>query len=141
MSDLRGNRGVVLVIVLGVLLISVILASVVLNIIRSHSRLTHHQLSRIQAYYAGMGAINYALNQLYKGNFVAGTDCRPAGAADPRCVFSRDSETIDPSFAADFPQSLRSVRIVIRTRTDAGCNPPAGINTCVGAVTEYSYTQ
>jgi Tfp pilus assembly protein PilX len=64
------RRGVALFIVLGTILIVVILANVVLNIILSQSRLTHHQISRIRAYYAGLAGMNYALEQLRTGAWV-----------------------------------------------------------------------
>lgn len=63
------NKGIMLFIVLGVLLIVTVLASVVLNLILSNYRLTHHQTNRIRAYYATMGGINYALEMLRIGNW------------------------------------------------------------------------
>ena len=71
MSNLRpGKRGVALFIVLGTILVVVILANIVLNIILSQSRLTHHQISRIRAYYASLAGMNYALEQLRTGTWV-----------------------------------------------------------------------
>lgn len=63
------KKGVALFIVLGTILIVVILANVVLNIILSQSRLTHHQVSRIRAYYAGLAGMNFALEQLRTGTW------------------------------------------------------------------------
>jgi hypothetical protein len=68
------RRGVALFIVLGTILIVVILANVVLSIILSHSRLTHHQISRIRAHYAGLAGMNYALEQLRTGTWVYNND-------------------------------------------------------------------
>lgn len=58
------KKGIALFIVLGTLLLIVVLANIILAIILSHSRLTHHQVSRIQAQYASMAGINYALEML-----------------------------------------------------------------------------
>ena len=71
------RRGVVLLIVLATILMVSILAGAIIGIMSSQSRLTIHQVGRIQARYAAMGAINYAYEQLRVGNWVAGTDCPP----------------------------------------------------------------
>lgn len=68
MSKEKGQKGVVLLLVLGTLLVVIILANVVLSIVSSQSRLTHHQVSRIQAYYASQAAVNYALEKLRLGS-------------------------------------------------------------------------
>jgi len=62
------KRGVVLFIVLGTLLVVVSLATVILSLILSHTRLTYHQTSRIQAYYAALAGMNYAIEKLRVGN-------------------------------------------------------------------------
>jgi len=58
----------VLLIVLGTILIVASLATSILSLILSHARLTYHQTSRIQAYYASMAGINYGLEKLRLGN-------------------------------------------------------------------------
>jgi|GEM_PF-859879 len=58
------RRGVALYLVLSILLVVVILANVVLSLINSQSKLTHHQVRRIQAYYAAQAGVNYALENL-----------------------------------------------------------------------------
>lgn len=63
----RYEKGVVLFVVLGVILMTATLAAVVLSLIVSHHRLTHHQSSRIQAYYAAQAAMNYAVEKLRNG--------------------------------------------------------------------------
>lgn len=88
----KNNKGIVLVIVLATILVSVLLATAVMHLITNQSRLTHHQLSRIQAYYAGKAAITYAQEKLRiggppaVGGWVAGTNCTaaaPCVAASP----------------------------------------------------------
>ena len=58
------RKGAVLFIVLGTILIVMILANIILNIMLSQSRLTQHQVSRIQAYYASLAGMNYALEEI-----------------------------------------------------------------------------
>jgi hypothetical protein len=66
------DKGVVLLMVLSTIFIVVILASVVLTLITSQSRLTHHQVSRIQAYYAAQAGMNYAIEMLRLGPGLGG---------------------------------------------------------------------
>jgi type II secretory pathway pseudopilin PulG len=62
---LKSNRkGMILFIVLGTIMVVSILSTVILRIILTQSRLTHHQLSRIQSQYAAKAGINYALEML-----------------------------------------------------------------------------
>lgn len=68
------SKGVVLLIVLGTILIVVVLAAIVLRTVTSQSRLTHHQVSRIKAYYASKGIMNYAQDMLRKGEAAGGWD-------------------------------------------------------------------
>ena len=63
------RKGVVLFIVLGTLLVVVILAAVILSLILSHSRLTLHQTSRIQAYSAALAGMNLARENLRNGTW------------------------------------------------------------------------
>ncbi|MFA5095977.1 MAG: hypothetical protein WC478_01410, partial [Candidatus Omnitrophota bacterium] len=65
------SRGIVLLIVMGVILIVVILSAIILRTSTSQSRLTLHQTSRIKAYYAAKGIMNYALDKLRKNEWSA----------------------------------------------------------------------
>ena len=62
------KKGVALYFVLAILLVVVILANIILNFITSQSRLTTHQVKRVQAYYAAQAGVNYALEQLRLNN-------------------------------------------------------------------------
>jgi hypothetical protein len=61
------KKSVALFIVLVTLFLVIVLARVLLSIFLSHGRLTHHQISRIQAYYASMAGVNYAYESLRTG--------------------------------------------------------------------------
>jgi len=67
------KRGIVLFIVLGTLLVVASLATVILSLILSHGRLTYHQTSRIQAYYASMAGMNLARENLWNETWTTGT--------------------------------------------------------------------
>jgi type II secretory pathway pseudopilin PulG len=58
------KKGAILFVVLAVILVVVILSGVILSIISSQSRLTNHQVSRIKAYYASKGIMNYVLEKM-----------------------------------------------------------------------------
>lgn len=64
------QKGAILFIVLAVILVVVILSGVILSIISSQTRLTNHQVTRIKAYYATKGMMNYAFEMLRNGTWV-----------------------------------------------------------------------
>lgn len=69
----KDNRGVMLIIVLVSVLIAVILAGVILSFVLSQHRFTHHQASRIQAYYASLAAMNLVNEKIRAGTWGTGT--------------------------------------------------------------------
>jgi len=60
----RSGKGVALYLVLGVLIVTALVATLSMNIILSQSRLTHHSVSRTQAYYAAKMGMHYAIEML-----------------------------------------------------------------------------
>lgn len=68
---LRRQKAVALFLVIAVVLVTSILAEVVLSLIQRQGRLTHHQTSRIRAYYAAQAGMNYAIEMLKAGTWVA----------------------------------------------------------------------
>ncbi|MFA6217214.1 MAG: hypothetical protein WDL87_06160 [Candidatus Omnitrophota bacterium] len=69
----NNKRGVVIFIVLITLLIVAALSQVVLNIILNQSRLNYHQVSRLQAYYAVLAAMNLTRENLRLQNWTTNT--------------------------------------------------------------------
>lgn len=67
------EKGIALLIVLMTVLIVVVLANVMFSMMNSHSRQTHHQISRIKAYYSDQAAMNLAIDKLRLGAPPAGT--------------------------------------------------------------------
>ncbi|MFH0791140.1 MAG: hypothetical protein V2A64_05860, partial [Candidatus Omnitrophota bacterium] len=62
------KKGVALFLVLAILFGVILLSGVVLNLITSQSKLTDHQVKRMQAYYAAQAGINYGFEQLRLNN-------------------------------------------------------------------------
>jgi len=121
------SRGMALAMVLGTLLVVVILANVILAIISSQTRLTHHQVSRIQAYYAAQAGINYALEKLRLGN----DPDWPLRGGYSRKLCRSSCDINDP----DLPASIKEVNIIVG-------EPGSGISntSTVSATVNYTYT-
>lgn len=106
------KKGIVLLLILGTLLVVLSLATVIISIIMSHARLTHHQTSRIQAYYASLAGVNYALEKLRVGdaNWIPSPDAAPNTRTRILCRSGCIAPNVnDP----DLPNSIQQVTIVI----------------------------
>lgn len=131
MSEIKsGKRGVVLFIVLGMLLIVVALSGVILNIVSSQSRLTHHQVSRIRAYYAGQAGMNLVLENLRNGSWAYNSryaiNCTSANCTSTVPVGNRLVDN-------DIPYE------VIINVGPQGTGGPSG-TTAINITTNYTYT-
>ncbi|MDD5130231.1 MAG: hypothetical protein PHS66_04170 [Candidatus Omnitrophica bacterium] len=103
-----GKKGAILFIVIGIILVVVILSTITLRVIANHSRLTHHQVSRIQAMYAAKAGMLYALDALRRNDTTAvacltgtGMIMRRSGSA--ACVI------VEP----ELPASVSQVDIIV----------------------------
>lgn len=124
--------------VLTTLLVAAILGAILMNFMASQARLTHHQVSRIQAYYAAYAGMNYAYERLRTGTWTAGPPGGNCNAGAP-CHLN----TLDLNFTATFPGSISDVEITLVPINTAPCiNPPvpAGINACISSQAIYTYT-
>jgi len=131
---INNKKGVALFIVLATIFIVVLLGNIIVRIILSQSRLTTHQINRIQAYYAAMAGINLAYERLRSGN-------------DPSWPIPAAKTCYTKSLVdSTFPISIRKIDITV---ADAGivcpplvqpCTPPSGISICISATVDYSYT-
>lgn len=120
--------------VLGTILVVTILANVIMGLMLSQSRFTHHQVSRIQAYYACVAAMNYVLEQLRLG--VGGwTPNPPSGALKYFCL-NGCVDPVVPTFPilndADIPYN---VQVTIYPQ-ESGTNR----TTRLDIKTDYTYT-
>ncbi len=123
-SRLDNKNGIVLYVVLCIVFVVLTLASVILSIISNQTRFTHHQVSRIQAYYAAMAGVTYALEQLRTGIWTSGSCPGPVG-----CPFAD----------LNFPSSIVGQNFnVITTAPGGGCTAPTG-GACVRVTVTYTY--
>lgn len=70
MPSRSNKRGVIILFVVVTIVLAVVLTTVMLNIISSQSRLVHHQVNRIRAYYADKAGMVLAFENLRKGIWV-----------------------------------------------------------------------
>lgn len=129
---LKGNKkGIALFIVLTLLLVVIVLAGVVLNIMLIQFRLSHHQISRIQAYYAAQAGVNYALEKLRLGN----DPDWPAVGSYTRFLCRSGCSGPGDINDSDLPAPIQQVEIIIS-------NPGSGIagTRPVSARATYTYT-
>lgn len=124
------EKGMALMIVLGTLLVVVILANVILGIVSSQSRLTHHQISRIQAYYAAQAGINYALEKLRLGN---DTTCWPATGTYSHIITRGPAASPCDLFDSSLPVSISYINITVGEVDANGTRP-------VNATVNYTYS-
>jgi len=126
------SRGVALYFVLAILLVVVILANIILTFITSQTRLTGHQVKRIQAYYAAQAGMNLALEMLRNNdpNWIT-TD-----TAKVRRICRRLNECSAPNLTEpSFPPSVNYVEIFIGPLD--GATQSRVINTTVNYTSVY----
>ncbi len=136
------KKGAILFIVIAALLMVSILATVILRIISNQSRLSHHQVSRIQGQYAAKAAINYALDKLRRNDDASWSATTPIipvrkrmcrEVAGPNC---NTPAIIEP----DLPRSIQYVDITVYDPAAAAPNQGISGTRKITAIAEYTYT-
>ncbi|MFA5093448.1 MAG: hypothetical protein WC543_05885 [Candidatus Omnitrophota bacterium] len=131
----RNKKGVIFFIVISVVVIASLLAIAVLRVVSNQARLTHHQLSRIQAQYAAKAAVILALDKLRQNDVNWGSGvltkrmCKSTTTA-PGC------DAADVILDSDLPNSIQWVDITVEAAPGTG---PSGTRR-VSAKTTYTYT-
>jgi len=125
------KKGVVLLIVLGTVLVVVFLATAILTIISSHSRLTNHQVSRIKAYYAGKGMMNYVLDKMRTDSAWQPDATNNKYACYRGCIDSGVTRTAGLDMPVDDADIPYKVQVTIY---------PATSNGKIDIKTDYTYT-
>jgi len=157
MTKLAITKGIALLTVLVVLLVVVALAEGILQIMLNQSRLTHHNVSRIQAYYAAMAGMKLAYENLRTNSWPLPN---PASAyrhymcqsVTPQCPPPVDA---NPIIEPRLPGAIQFVIVRVASRNASCndpadtvppawpgglvCNPPAGVDICVNARAVYTY--
>jgi type II secretory pathway pseudopilin PulG len=134
MFNFVNRKGVALFMVLAMLLVVVILANVILNIVLNQARLTKHQASRIQAKYAAMAGVNYAIEALRIG-LPSGWPIPVAGSPNQYDMCS--GCIVNESY---LPSSIARVEITVAASADCNPPPPTGVPVCISARAIYTYT-
>ena len=133
----RNKRGVILFIVIGVIIVSAMLAVVILRIISNQSRLTHHQLSRIQAQYAAKAGVLFALDKLRLNDTANGWNS--VGTINKKICKSLTSDLgcnlAGVIIDSDLPNTIRAIDIAVEA-------PGSGVSGTrkVRATAIYTYT-
>ncbi len=117
-ENMKREKGVVLLVVLAAIFMVTILVNIILGLTLSQSRLTHHQVNRIRAYYALQAGMNLAFDRLRTGDWDTTTTPYTLGKA---------SCTVNDT---DIPYVV-SINITARNAT--------GIRT-INLTTDYTYT-
>lgn len=140
-SRCKNNKGMALLFVLTLVIIVALLAAIILGLLRTYSDLNMHKLARIQANYAGMGALNVAFDRLRRGVYVVGASCTVAGGG---CSVLNE---LYP-FGDFYPSTISGVTIFISPPNGAGsadgviaaCPPSYGSNNaaCVNVRVDYT---
>jgi len=138
-------------IVLATILIVVILATIIFGLVTSQTRLTHHQVSRIQAYYADQAAVNYALENLRTGVWTIGANCASTNCCSTPCTDTATNPPPAGRFLLDLANGFRPASIIGVTITITpaqSINPPPAacyrnpLDTaaCISTTATYTYT-
>jgi hypothetical protein len=122
---LASKKGAILFIVLMAIFTVVLLSSIILTIMSTQSRLTLHQISRIQGYYAALAGINFAIDKLRLGNDPGNW---PTSGNYTRTMCRSNCNITD----ANLPTVIQQVNITINS-TDL-------INSTIKATVTYTYT-
>jgi len=104
----KNKKGVILIIVIGTIIVIATLSTVILRIILSQSRLTHHQISRIQSQYAAKAGINYALEKLRKND-----DTNWPATGEYTITMYRSGASAPNFNEPDLPSSIDRVEITV----------------------------
>lgn len=136
--------------VLATIMIVVVLANVILVIISNQSRLTRHEVGRVQAYYAAQAGIVYALEKLRLGSISGTTNGGWTYTPVNSCPNSTPCPVPDAGGDAGFaPYVVGRIAQVIFCAPSSSCsvgtstvscNPPAGIDFCVQSFVNYTYS-
>jgi len=105
-----GKKGAILVIVIGLIMVVSALTTVILRIIVNQARLTHHQVSRIQAQYAAKAGVFYALDKLRRNDNAV---CWPSAGPFPYTRYMKSSGSGCDIVEPNLPSSVSQVEITV----------------------------
>jgi len=103
------KRGIILSIVIGIIVVVVVLSTIILGVVVNQARLTHHQVSRIQALYAAKAGVIYALDKLRRNDDAA---CWPDTGSYTR-IMRRSGPAACVIIEPTLPSSILQVNITV----------------------------
>lgn len=135
------KKGVILFIVIVIIIMVSIMSTIILRIVSSQSRLSHHQVSRIQAQYAAKAALIYALDKLRRNDasWSATTPVNPVEKRMCKEVAGPNCNTPDIT-EPDLPSSVQYVDITVYDPAAAAPNQGISGTRKITATAEYTYT-
>jgi len=112
---MRNNKGVALYLVLSVLIVTVLVANLFLSLVLSQGRLTHHKVSRTQAYYAARLGMNYAIEMLSRNEWTTGdyTICKGTTCSKNEPDLPSSVRFVNVSVSAPDASGLRAVNVTV----------------------------
>lgn len=139
------SKGVILFVVLTVIVFAVILGGVVLNIVLSNTSLSRKHFSRVQAYYAAVGGMNYGYERLRRNDDPANWPMPAAAATYTNYICNNAYHTCSGAAYIvvndeTLVKAIRSIAITVSGKSNAACSshsPAAGVDACVTAKVEY----
>jgi Tfp pilus assembly protein PilX len=127
-----GKKGVALFITLAAVAIVIILANIVINIMSNQGRLTHHQVSRIKAYYAAQAGMVYTLEMIKNGVWTV-DPANTRYACHRSCI-----DSVSPTFTIPTdPDIPYNVQVTIYPLGTGGVSG----TTRIDVKTDYTYTE
>lgn len=132
------KRGALLLIVIMTIVVAIILSNVILNMMLSQGRLSINELRRIQAKYASMAGINWAYQNLIRGNplFIPAGNCVRNSLTDSDTTFPSSINSIDVYVASPGAVCINA----LGQQVTEPCSPPTGAEVCLSSVADYTYT-
>lgn len=120
--------------VISVVVVASLLAIAVLRVVSSQARLTHHQLSRVQAQYAAKAGLVLALEKLRQNDpsWSSAAQFTKRMCKNNAVSGCGGAEIIDP----DLPNTIKYIDITVEAAPGTG---PSGTRK-VNAKTTYTYT-
>lgn len=131
------RKGAILFIVVGIIMVVAVLAAALLRTISNQSRLTHHQVTRIQAQYAAKAGMVLVFDKLRRGDWVQDPVninyyCINGDVDGVACL----ETIIDINPITGLPYIPYNVQIAIYPQSQPGINGTARIE----IKTDYTYT-
>ncbi|MCF7869768.1 MAG: hypothetical protein K9M01_01435 [Candidatus Omnitrophica bacterium] len=89
------KKGIVLVIVFGILIVISLLAVTAINLMRQQSKITEHKISRRRKLLAAQAGMVHALEELRKGNDPTGSNVLNINGLDVDILYTPDGSGLN----------------------------------------------